>query len=244
MLVTGGNLPEREPTDRVRIARSGSARVASVAAVIDFEKHRIRSRIEAALLAAGDRDDTEVGRFRAEAIGALSGTVVEIGPGPGVNLHHYRPGTRVIAIEPNPVMRGRLTATAAAGAGAIDLDVRDRGAETIDVDDGGADAVVSTLVLCGVDDPAEVVAETRRVLRPGGRFVFVEHVAAPTGSGTARTQRLVRRPHRWMFNGCRVDQDTEAVIRSFDWADLELRSIDLGRAGAWVRHQIVGVATR
>lgn len=244
MSLIGGNLSERKRAARVGRAGSITGLVGSVGPVIDFERHRIRSRIEASLLAAGDRSDSDVGRFRSQAIGALSGTVVEIGPGTGVNLRHYRPGTRVIAFEPNPVMRDRLTATASGIGDSIDLDVRAHGAESIDVDDAEVDAVVSTLVLCGVDEPLEVVAEARRVLRPGGRFVFVEHVAAPTGSRTACAQHLVRRPHRWMFNGCRIDQDTEAVLRSFDWGRLELRPVDLGPTGVWVRHQIVGVATR
>ncbi len=210
--------------------------------MIDFERRRLRSRIEAALLDAGDRDDSEIGRFKATAIGALTGTVLEIGPGTGVNLRHYAPGVDVVAAEPNPVMRERLT-SAATSAG-IDLDVRDERAEHIDLPDASVDGVVATLVLCGVDDPARAIAEVHRVLRPGGRFVFVEHVAATEGSRTAIAQRLLRRPHAWMFNGCRTDQDTAALLRQFDWAELTIDGIDLGWQSGHVRDQITGIAVR
>ena len=212
--------------------------------MIDFEHHRVRSRIEARLLANGDRRGSEVTRFKADAIGALDGTVLEIGAGTGVNLRWYRPGATVIAIEPNPIMREHLAATNASLEHPVELEIRNRRGEQLDLADGAADAAVSTLVLCGVDDPVAVLEEVRRVVRPGGRLVFVEHVAAPIGSRTARAQRLVRRPHHWMFNGCRVDQDTETLLRSFEWTDLDLRHVDLGRAGAYVRHQIIGTATR
>lgn len=212
--------------------------------MIDFERRRLRSRIEATLLAAGDDDRSAIGRFKATTLPDLTGHVVEIGPGTGVNFRHYSPGIRLTAIEPNPVMRDRLAVTAAQLSAPLDLEVRDLRGESLDVADETADAVVGTLLLCGVDDPQQVVAEVRRVLKPGGRFVFVEHVAAPEGSTTARVQRLLRRPHHWMFNGCRVDQDTESLLRSFDWADLEISNLDLGRQAAYVRHQLFGVAVR
>lgn len=210
--------------------------------MIDFERRRVRSRIEAALLAAGDRDDSEIGRFKASAIGRLDGTVLEIGPGTGVNLHHYAAGVHVIAAEPNPVMRERLAATA--DGFDVDLEVRDERAESVDLPDGSVDGVVATLVLCGVDDPERALDEVFRVLRPGGRFVFVEHVAAADGSTTATAQRVLRRPHEWMFNGCRVDQDTGALLRSVAWTDLTVEPVDLGWRAGHVRDHIVGVATR
>ena len=212
--------------------------------MIDFERRRIRSRIEAALLAAGDDDRSAIGRFKGETLPDLTGHVVEIGPGTGVNFRHYSPGARLTVIEPNPVMRDRLEATAAAIEPPLDLDVRNLRGESVDLVVGTADAVVGTLLLCGVDDPHRVVTEIRRILKPGGRFVFVEHVAAPGGSTTARVQRLLRRPHHWMFNGCRTDQVTESILRSFEWTELDVTAIDLGRQAAYVRHQIYGIATR
>jgi len=212
--------------------------------VIDFERRRIRSKIEAALLDAGDDDRSPVNRFKAEAIARLSGRVVELGPGTGVNLRHYSPEVELIAVEPNPVMRERLTAANRALERPVELDVRDLRGESIALDDGWADAVVATLLLCGADDPEQVIHEARRVLRPGGQLVFVEHVAAPPGTTTARLQRALRRPHHWMFNGCRTDHDAEALLRSFEWSSFDVENIDLGSRAVYVRHQIVGTAVR
>ncbi len=213
----------------------------------DLARHRIRSRIEAFLLDVGDRGlDTEIARRKAAAIGEMSGTVVEIGPGTGVNLRFYAPGTRVVAIEPNPVMRDHLDQTVRAlpDDHALEVEIRSSYGESLDVESGSADGVVGTLLLCGVDDPARVIAEAHRVLRPGGTFFFVEHVRAPAGSRTARAQRVVRRPHHWMFNGCRVDQDTGALLRRSDFVDVDVVDVDLGRSAAYVRHHIVGTARR
>jgi SAM-dependent methyltransferase len=167
--------------------------------------------------------------------------VVELGPGTGVNARYYAPGVAVIGIEPNPAMHGRL-ATKAAAAG-VNLEIRTLRGESIDVADGSADGVVATLVLCGVDDPVKVLSEVRRVLRPGGRYFFLEHVAAPAGSLTRSAQRLVKRPHRWLFNGCEVDRDSEALIRTAGFSAVEIEHRDLGMAGGYVRHVIVGCAT-
>ncbi|MEM1334283.1 MAG: class I SAM-dependent methyltransferase [Actinomycetota bacterium] len=212
--------------------------------MIDFERRRLRSRIEAALLDAGDDPASPVGRFKAAAIGDLRGRIVELGPGTGVNLQHYTPGVSLVAIEPNPIMRTRLGAAAAQVAPALDLDVRDLRGEAIDLAYESVDAVVGTLLLCGVDDPRQVLHEVRRVLRPGGTYVFVEHVVAPAGTITRRIQRVVRRPHHWMFNGCRTDHDARTLLESFDWGSLEMEPIDLGASAAWVRHQLIGIATR
>ena len=99
-------------------------------------------------------------------------------------------------------------------------------------------------MLCGVDDPARSIAEVHRVLRPGGRFVFVEHVAAAEGSATALAQRVLRRPHHWMFNGCRTDQDTGNMLRAVEWDELTIDRLDLGWKSGHVREHITGVAVR
>lgn len=211
--------------------------------MIDFAKHRIRSRIEARLLdASADDNHAEYGERKHSAIGSMRGTVVEIGPGTGANMRYYAPGTKVIAIEPNPVMHDPLRARAAEHG--VDLDIRTVRGEMIDVADDSADGVVGTLLLCGVDNPAAVVAEAFRVLKPGGVYFFVEHVVAPVGTRTHAVQRLVLRPHRWMFNGCEVNRDTGAVFHASDFVDVRFEDVDRGRSGLWARTQIVGTATK
>ena len=211
--------------------------------MIDLEKHRWRSRFEAWLLDAGAApDDDPVAVRTAAAIGAMTGTVVELGAGTGANARWFADGVHVIAVEPNPHMHERLRA--AAERHAVDLEIRTVRGESIDVEDASVDAVVGTLLLCGVDDPARVIAEAHRVLRPGGTYFFVEHVVAPDASLTRRVQSVFRRPNAWLFNGCRIDQDTESLLRAGPFDRVDVDRIDRGPRAAYVRHQIVGTATK
>ncbi len=209
----------------------------------DFTRSPLRSRLEAALLAqAAQAEPAEVVRRKAEVIGGMSGTVMEIGPGPGTNMRYYAPGTRVLAVEPNPAMHPRLQAQAAAHD--IELSVMSCHAEQTPLADASVDGVVGTLVLCGVDRPADVVAEVRRVMRPGSHYLVYEHVKAPTGTLTRRGQQLLWGPHRWLFNGCEVDRDTGVLLQSVGFAELDVQHIDAGLATAHTRTRIMGVATR
>lgn len=210
---------------------------------VDFERARIRSRIEARLLDAGAKQ-THVrhGKRKQAVIGAMTGTIVEIGAGTGANMRYYADGVRVIAIEPNPAMHPRLRSQAERHG--VDLEIRTLRGEGVDFDDGHADAVVGTLVLCGVDDPRQVLSEVHRVLKRGGTFFFHEHVVAPAGTWTRRVQRVLKRPHRWMFNGCEVDRDTARVLRNAGFDSIEIEEVDVGGDGLYFRHQIIGTATR
>jgi SAM-dependent methyltransferase len=114
----------------------------------------------------------------------------------------------LVAIEPNSAMHGRLRA--AAERHGVRLDLRDRVAERTGLPPGSVETVISSLVLCTVTDPAGVVAEVRRVLRPGGTFRFVEHVAARAGTPTRALQRALRRPWAWTFEGCSCERDLPA----------------------------------
>ena len=157
-------------------------------------------------------------------------------------MRYYAPGVRVIAIEPNPVMHPKLRA--AAEAHGVDLEIRQLDGASVDVGDGEADGVVGTLVLCGVDDPAQVIAEAHRMLKPGGTYFFIEHVESPAGSRTRLAQRLLFRPHRWMFNGCEINRETASALRDGPFADVQIDEVDRGRSALWVRHQIGGIARK
>ena len=142
--------------------------------------------------------------------------MVELGPGAGANFRYYRPDTRILAIEPNTKMHARLRQRAARYQ--LKLEIISQGAESLPLPDSSQDFVIGTLVLCSVKDPSRVLAEARRILRTGGRYVFLEHVAAKYFSCVAIEQRILRRPWRALFAGCRVDQDTLPLIEatSFD----------------------------
>jgi SAM-dependent methyltransferase len=151
--------------------------------------------------------------------GPLEGDILEIGPGPGANLPYFRRGIRWYGIEPNRFSRAVLERKAAALG--LDALVRDGSAERLPFADGSVDAVVSSLVLCSVGDPSVALAEIRRVLRPGGVFAFIEHVAAPPGSVLRGLQGAVRPCWRLLADGCHPDRDTGAAIAA-GFADVQL----------------------
>lgn len=215
----------------------------SVAHMPDFQKHKWRSRFERSVLDAGAADSHEtLGDRKAAAIGSMTGTVVELGPGTGANMRYFADGVHVVAIEPNPHMHERLNAEAEKYG--VDLEIRSLRSESIDIDDGVADGVVGTLLLCGVEDPSSVIAEAHRVLKPGSTYFFLEHVHASDGSWMRRVQRLMKRPHEWLFNGCRIDQDSGSLLRAGPFDAVHFDEIDRGRGAAWCRHQIIGTATK
>jgi ubiquinone/menaquinone biosynthesis C-methylase UbiE len=172
----------------------------------------------------------------------LPETVLEIGAGTGANFRYLQPGTRVVAVEPNHYMHGTLEETARRHE--LDLSIRGGGAEVIPMPDESVDAVICSLVLCTVDDPRDVVTEVRRVLRPGGRFVCIEHVAAPHGSALHRLQRAVFRPWRWFFEGCHTHRDTERTLREAGFDRVEIERFDWPTAFLPVRPQIAAICQK
>lgn len=168
------------------------------------------------------------------------GEIVEIGPGVGANFRYFSPGSRVIAVEPNPQMHGALRAAAAKHG--VSVDLVQRSALDTGLPDNSVDWVVSTLVLCTVADPAATLSEIRRILRPGGRFVFVEHVAAAPGSWLRGIQELVRRPWQWFFEGCHTHRDTLADIHRAGFSKVRVDRWTLVSPFIPVNSQISGVA--
>jgi SAM-dependent methyltransferase len=183
--------------------------------------HDARGAFNAWLLHAADGTmDRIYGTRKRKIYGVLPGTVVEIGPGAGANLRYYAPRTRVIAIEPNPAMHPRLAARARRRH--IDLQIRPVRGEAIDLPDSHAAAVVGTLVLCTVEDPQRVVSEIRRILKPGGRYIFLEHVAAIPGTRLRGLQERLLRAWRWLFEGCHLNRETQHVINGAGFSSVDM----------------------
>ncbi|MFJ6562122.1 class I SAM-dependent methyltransferase [Streptomyces sp. NPDC091412] len=150
-------------------------------------------------------------RYRKRLVAGLSGRVIEIGAGNGLNFPHYPAEVRrVLAIEPEP----RLRALAAETARTVpaEVEVADGRAEQLPVPDASFDAAVVCLTLCSVADQAAALAEIHRVLRPGGHLRFLEHVQADT-PGMRRVQRAVDATF-WplLCGGCHTGRDTRSAI--------------------------------
>ena len=133
---------------------------------------------------------------------------------------------RWIGVEPNPFFHDRLRARGERLR--IDVDVRAATAEALPAADHSVDAVVASLVLCSVRDPEATLREVRRVLRPGGRFVFVEHVAARARHRRSASRSAPLRPiWRALSDGCHPDRDTGRLIEAAGFADVDLRQFRL-----------------
>jgi SAM-dependent methyltransferase len=161
---------------------------------------------------AGSAHEELVVEKKRALLGELQGSVLEIGPGTGANLGYYPVGVHWIGVEPNPYMHTYLRKEAARLNRTVDL--RLGVAEQLPAADGSVDAVVGTLVLCSVDQLSQSLQEILRVLRPGGRFVFIEHVAAPRSSRLRRIQRAIRPVWGALADGCHPDRETWAAVDS------------------------------
>lgn len=160
------------------------------------------------------------GERKRRLFSGLSGTVVEIGPGTGVNLPYLPDDLRWIGLEPNPHMHGYIRDRLEGRS--LDADLRTVSAQDTGLPDHCADAVISTLVLCSVPDVDEALAEVRRILKPEGQLLFIEHVAAPAGSWLCTCQHGIEPLWRRLADDCRPDRDTESALhRHFDDVSVE-----------------------
>ena len=209
-----------EPTRAPRGAGGGSAG-AKVS-------NPIFARVFARLVALDDRSgQTE---HRAELLAGLSGRVVEVGAGSGANFGHYPDGVdRVVAVEPEPYLRGLAVVAATElgrGSGPA-VEVHDAVADELPVEDQSAVAVVASLVLCSLPDPLRALSEMARVVRPGGELRFYEHVRS-LDEGSARWQERLDVLWPRLFGNCHTSRDTAATITEAGWEVTEIRRLHIG----------------
>ena len=144
-------------------------------------------------------------------IGAAEGQVIEIGIGSGLNLPFYRPVVKeILAIEPAPKL---VTMARRASRPEIRIKFIEASAEAIPIEDHSVDTVVTTWTLCTIPQAATALAEMRRVLRPGGRLLFVEHGLAPDAS-VRRWQDRLNPAWRRISGGCNLNRPIQAMIES------------------------------
>lgn len=166
-----------------------------------------------------------LGAKRRELLAPLTGHVLEIGAGTGANLAHLGNNVdRATLLEPTPEMAARLRQRLSNGhpttSNGTVVEVVEAPAEALPAADHSIDAVVSTLVLCSVDDLTRTLGEIRRVLKPDGQLVVLEHVG---GAGRVRrVQRLVEPAWKVVARGCHLTRDTGAALESsgFDTTDV------------------------
>lgn len=167
--------------------------------------------------------------LRAELLADARGDVAEIGAGTGANLPHYPPGlTSLTLTEPDPAMRAQLIGAARShGNGSVTATVADAAAEGLPFEDASLDCVVSTLALCSVADLKLALSEARRVLRPGGHLLYLEHVGDAPGTSRRRWQERLDRPWSALAGGCRLNRCTGDALRGAGFSVDHERRVEL-----------------
>jgi ubiquinone/menaquinone biosynthesis C-methylase UbiE len=185
---------------------------------------------------------TEAGglrEMRRELLNEASGRTIELGAGSGANLGLYpETVTELILAEPDPHMLKQLRAKAVERGG---VQLAQASAQQLPFADDSFDTAVFTLVLCTVPDPRAALAEAARVLRPGGKLLFIEHVRAED-PGLARWQDRLERPWRLLGGGCHCNRDTVATLQQSPFEVERLEHGHLPKAPPIVRPLVRGCA--
>ena len=188
-------------------------------------------------------EDACLASWRAELLRDLSGSVLELGAGTGSCLAHY-PKTidRLVLCEPDPHMRRKLREKAASFGREVQL--CDASAENLPFPAASFDAAVASLVLCSVKDPSVALGEIARVLKPGGRLVFLEHVAADARPGRLKWQRRLEPAWKRVMGNCHLTRRTETAILAAGFTLESIKRESIRKALPIVRPSIRGIARR
>lgn len=185
-----------------------------------------------------------LGAWRKELLAPLEGEILEVGAGTGVNLAFYESArTRLTLAEPEHHMRSILERRVNERQN-IPIEVCDAGSEDLPFEDACFDAVVSTLVLCSVKDVKRSLVEIRRVLRPGGSFVFLEHVAAENNPSRLKWQKRLEPIWVHIGGNCHLTRRTLSSITDAGFDVERLSQDEMFPAPAIVRPTIRGVALK
>lgn len=200
-------------------------------------------RFFSAIYDRGMKASEEAGmrEIRRETLSQASGRTIEIGAGTGLNVELYPGGvSELVLAEPDEHMLKHLRPKVP-GWGR-DVDVVQAPADRLPFDDDSFDTAVFTLVLCTVPDPAAALREAARVLRPGGKLLFVEHVRSQE-PGLARWQDRLEVPWKFLGDGCHCNRDTVATIETSPFTIEQVERGELPKAPPLVRPLVHGTAS-
>lgn len=182
-------------------------------------------------------------RWRRELLEGLEGRVLEIGAGTGANLAHYPDGVESLVLdEPDRAMRARLERKLRGSVVERRATISDRPVEAIPASEGPFDAIVCTLVLCTVPDADRAARHLRTLLRPGGKLVFLEHVAAEEDPNARLWQERLDPFWRHVAGGCRLNRRTGEVLERAGFTMERLDRELIPRAPRIIKTMIRGVA--
>lgn len=185
-------------------------------------------------------EDAGLYRWRADLVARVSGDVLEIGAGTGRNIGLYPPGlTRLVLTEPDSNMRTYLERKI---GDRDEIELETFTAENLGFEDDSFDWVVSTLVLCSVADLHRSLLEVRRVLRPNGHFVFIEHVAALQRPDRLAWQRRIEPLWRRVAGNCHLTRNSEDAIVDSGFELVEIKRESMRKVPGVVRPTVRGIA--
>ena len=185
----------------------------------------LRKRFLARFISANQSSERLIAPWKRGLLSNLSGTILEIGPGAGANLNYLPADILFTGLEPNRYMYPRFRNEARRlgrkgqllGGSAMQLPLKD----------GSMDAVICSYVLCSVNDVDSTLDEIRRVLKPGGHFVFVEHVAAPSGTRLRHAQNAFCPLWGFLGDGCHPNRETLAAIQRAGFRHVDAETFHL-----------------
>ncbi len=187
-----------------------------------------------------DKGDLVIREIRVRLLAQARGKVLEIGAGNGGNLAFYPPGVRLSLLDMNPYMLGYLRRRMSR-KGLNRYSLIHASAECLPFPVESFDTVISVHVLCSVSDQARSLSEIRRILKPGGRFLFLEHVSAAPRTLIYRLQRIVNPVWQIIGDGCNLTRNTGEAIQEAGFREVKIDSHQVGPP-SFVSPHISGVA--